>query len=593
MARLAVEQDRLEKNGASIRQLGRIELFRNALSRLSERANIPKAPVATKEAMGTIQGRVTDAGSGLPLDFKLVEVYDSLGNYVDQDLTDAGNYSISGLLPDTYFVLTDTDDHFDELYDNLPCPKGACNVTTGTPVEVAQSATTTGIDFVLGNGGRITGRVTDAGSGLPLRSEVVEVFDALGDYVGLDLTDSNGRFLVGGLVSGAYYALADAADHLDVLYDDIPCPFTDCDVSGGTPIPVTLGADTLNIDFTLDTGGRVVGKVSEQLTGLPLDFELIRLFDSLGDRVSSGLTVDGGNYAIGGLPPGIYFAATNTFGDYFDELYDDIPCPNQECDKTSGTPISVNGTSDTTGIDFVLSSFGPSSTPRLTDRSGLIIPIVVDLTSSQSRTTLFAIHNTADTSLDVEISYHTATVGEEPIRTDQMTLGPAGTATFDLRAHLDGFDTTGLDRVEGLALVTEQGAVTATNLIGDFFSLDSLNNFASGGKLVRASKLCNNQRIRFVDFGSGTEFQVLLNEPQGASGTPSFTYTAYDESGTQVGSGSFFAEKHLVFIDRAQLTSQPFGVLDFDFGNSLGGSISAVYSAFGRFSVGLAGECIK
>lgn len=592
VARLEAEEERLDKGGASIRRLDRLRLFRDALSGLSGRAKDTRSQLAVRESMGSIQGQVTDAGSGLPLDFEFVEVYDALGDYVDQDLTDSGNYSIDGLPPGIYFVLTDTQDHLDELYDNIPCPKGVCDFTSGTPVQVTQNSSTVGVDFALGNGGRIAGRVTDAGSGLPLRSEVLKISDALGNFVGLDLTDGNGHFLVGGLPTGTYYALVDADDHLDELYNDIPCPLTICGVTSGTPIPVTLGSDTVDIDFALDTGGRVVGSVSEQLTGLPLSFEFVDLFDPLGDQVGSGLTDSSGNYLIGGLPSGTYFATTDTFGDYFDELYDDIPCPDQECDPTTGTPISVSGASDTTGIDFVLSALGPSAVTRLTEHSGLIVPVVVDLTDSESRTTLFSIHNTTDSSLAIKISYHTSTVEEEPVRTDQMTLDPADTATFDVRSHLDGYATAGLDRLTGLVLVTEQGTSTAEDLLGDFFSVDSLNNFASGDKLIRASQLCNRQRIRFVDFGSGTELQVLMNEPQGA-GTPSFTYTAYDESGAVVGNGDFFADEHLVFIDRAQLTGQAFGVLDVDFGNALGGSISAAFSAFGRFSVGLAGECVK
>ena len=95
-----------------------------------------------------------------------------------------------------------------------------------------------------------------------------------------------------------------------------------------------------------------------------------------------------------------------------------------------------------------------------------------------------------------------------------------------------------------------------------------------------------------MDFGSGTEFKVLLNEPRGA-GTPSFSYNAYNQSGALVGSGNFFAEEHFMLVDRSVFATQSFGVLDVDFGNAVGGHVSATFSAFGRFSVDLSGECIK
>lgn len=586
---LEAEETRLRASGSSRRQADRMALLRDVLRQLSD-SRVESREV-TKGLPGSIQGRVTDESSGLPLDFEFVEVYNALGEYVDQDLTDGGDYSITGLPPGTYFVLTDTDDHLDELYDDIPCPKGVCIVTNGTPVQVTEEATT-GVDFVLTNGGRIIGRVTDAASGLPLRSEVVEVFDALGDLVDLDLTDSNGSFLVGGLPTGTYYVSADAADHLDELYDDIPCPLGACDPTSGTPITVTLGSDTLNIDFVLNNGGRVLGNVSERMTGLPLDFEFVHLYNALGDQVGSALTDNGGDYLIGGLPSGSYFAVTDTFGDYFDELYDDIPCPNGACDPTAGTPILVDENDDATGIDFILSLDGPSDTPRLTEHSGLIVPILVDLTDPEGRTTFFAVHNTTDSTLVAEIGYYTTTIGDEPVHTDQVTLDPASTVAFNARNHLMGYETSGLDQLEGLVLITEQGSTTAPNLVGDSFSVDSSNDFASGDRLLRSSDLCNRQKIRFVDFGSGTEFRVLLNEPRGAS-APSFSYTAYDESGTIVGDGDFFAEEHVVLIDRSALANQPFGVLYMDFGNALGGHISATYSAFGRFSVGIGGECTK
>jgi hypothetical protein len=591
-ALLEVEESRMRASIGSTRQPDRVRLLRKVLRQVSGLDNSPAGREESKGLTGSIQGTLTDADSGLPLDFEFVEVYNALGDYVDQDLTDEGAYSIDDLPAGTYFVLTDTEDHLDELYNGIPCPKGACNVTTGSPVQVTPGGITTDIDFALAKGGRIIGTVTDAGSGLPLGFEFVRVFNALGESVGLDLTEFSGQFLVGGLPTGTYYALADARDHLDELYSDIPCPLTACNVTGGVPIGVTLGSDTTGIDFALDTGGRVIGNVTERLTGLPLDFEFVDLYNALGDRVDSGLTDSSGHYLIGGLPSGVYFAGTDTLGDYFDELYDDLPCPNESCDPTSGTPITVALNDDTEGIDFVLSLSGPSERPRLTELAGLILPIVVDLTNPEGRTTLFAVHNTTESDLEVKFGYHTTTVGDEPIRTDQITLGPSSTVTLNARNKLTGYDTTGLDQLAGLVLITQQGSTTAQDLIGDFFSLDSANDFASGDKLIRASDLCNRQRIRFVDFGSGTGFMVLLNEPRGA-GTASFSYTAYNESGAMVGSGNFFTEAHLVLVDRSEFAPVSFGVLEVDFGNALGGQISATYSAFGRFSVGLSGECIK
>lgn len=589
-AMLEEEALRLMANDGSDRALKTVELLRLALG-------LPEVPghrgdEAAKLMTGSIQGRVTDALSGVPLDFEFVEVYNALGDFVDLDLTNDGDFSIEGLADGTYFVLTDTEDHLDELFGNIPCPLGVCDVTSGTPVQVTQGAATNGVDFALARGGRILGSVRDAASGLPLRFEFVEVFNALGDRVALDLTDGDGGHLLGGLPTGIYFALADADNHVDELFDGISCPLSACNPTSGTQIMVTLGNDTLNIDFDLEAGGRVAGTLTERQSDLPLDFEFVDLYDALGNFVATELTGNNGSYLIGGLPAGTYFARTDTFGDFLDELYDDIPCLEDSCVPTSGTPISVNGTDITPGIDFELTVDGDGSVPRLTDRAGLIVPIFIDLTAPDARTTHFAIHNSADMTKTVQIGYHTAAIGDEAVRTDQIVLAPNATTTVNVRADLTGYETANRDTLTGIALVTEQGSTTASSLTGDSFSVDLRNDFASGDKLIRAQELCNRQRIRFVDFGSGTELRVLLNEPRGTQ-IPSFSYTAFDQTGAIVGSGDFFADEHLVFIDRADLASQPFGVLDLDFGNAVGGSITANYSAFGRFSVGLAGECLQ
>ncbi len=566
----------------------RVGLLRAALDRRrgAERSKAAAGPA------GSIRGRLRDASSGLPLDFEFVELYDSLGRFVDLEFTDEGDYVFEDVPAGSYFVLTDTDAHLDELYADVPCPKGACDVTAGTPVEVTQEAGATGIDFELTRGGRILGKVTDAATGLPLFLEIVEVVNALGDPVALDFTDSAGSFLIGGLPTGTYFARADADDHLDELYAGVSCPLSACDVTSGTPIAVTLDRDTTGIDFALDTGGRILGQVSERLTGLPLGVQFVFLFDALGKAIDLDLTGGGGDYLFGGLPAGTYYAATETFGEYFDELYDDVPCPDETCDPTAGTPIAVAPAADTTGIDFVLSVNGPSEVPRLSERSGFVVPVLVDLTDPAGRTTLFALNNTSDSALTLDVDYYTARVGEEPVRTDQVTLAAGATTTYDVRSRLAGYDTSGLEQLAGLVLISEQGRAVAPELVGDSFSVDFSADFASGAALLRARDLCNRQRIRLVDFGSGTELQVLLNEPRGA-GTPSFSYTAWDSSGAVIGSGDVFADEHFLLLEGSDLASEPFGMLEVDFGNAVGGHVSATYSAFGRFSVGVGGECVK
>ncbi len=130
-------------------------------------------------------------------------------------------------------------------------------------------------------------------------------------------------------------------------------------------------------------------------------------------------------------------------------------------------------------------------------------------------------------------------------------------------------------------------------LEGDFFRLDPGNNFATGDRLVHPDDFCAVQEIRFVDFGSGSQFRVLIDDPQGEE-RPSFTYTAYDEAGERVvAERERYTSDNLEIFDVDDLVGGVrFGTVVFDFSNSGGGFVTARYSAFGRFSVELNSACL-
>ncbi len=220
----------------------------------------------------------------------------------------------------------------------------------------------------------------------------------------------------------------------------------------------------------------------------------------------------------------------------------------------------------------------------------LIVPgFEVEVGAPQGPTTLFAVRNTSDSDLDVEVAYHSEQVTETALRTDLLDIGAQETATVDVATDLTDLVVTG-GFATGLILITESGA-SSGNLEGDFFRLDTGNAFASGDRLVRPEDFCQRQEIRFVDFGSGSELRILADNPQGAD-RPSFTYIAYDEQADMVADGELFTSSHLTTIDVSDLgIEDAFGTVLFDFSNSGGGWISAKYSAFGLFSVELNSAC--
>jgi hypothetical protein len=307
---------------------------------------------------GSISGVLTVAATGLPVSGAWVSVGDSSGRLVTSAETDAaGTYTTSKPLPSgTYYAwASNVPGYLAELFDDIPCAGPSCTATAGTPIAVTAGATTTGIDFALGPGGRITGTVTDAATGLPLAPVRVAIYDGDLRAVATGAADSSGVYTIeGGLSSGTYYARTEnSLGYVDELYHDVPCPA--CPVGRGTPISVTAGTTTSGIDFGLRPKGRISGTVKDAATGLPLAGVRVSVVGSTGLPVTSASTDGAGAWATGvSLAPGTYYARTWSSAGYVDEVYDDIACPQTTCPEENGRPIVVAAGTTTTGIDFGL-----------------------------------------------------------------------------------------------------------------------------------------------------------------------------------------------------------------------------------------------
>ncbi|MCP3964250.1 MAG: hypothetical protein GY719_40995 [bacterium] len=333
---------------------------------------------------GGISGRVTDAATGEPLPFVRLRATGAHAYYGRSGTTDvSGHYTISGLDPGIYNLhVEDSFGHVAELFDDLPCPGGACEPSAGTPVGVSLGLITGGVDFELDLGGTIAGTVSDALTGEPIRYADVVATDLLGAARWYGDTDSDGAYLVQGLPPGTYAVYSITYDSGDQLYDGIPCPGGPpggCNLAAGTPI-VIEGAETVEgIDFTLGLGGVISGTVTDRVMGLPLRWIDVEVFDDDGLRLRRAGTNELGEYRAGGLPAGEYFLRTTNYSAYQDELYDDLPCPRgnyPRCDLLTGTPVAVTSEANTTGIDFALEPQGAVSGKVTDEVSGAPLPSV-------------------------------------------------------------------------------------------------------------------------------------------------------------------------------------------------------------------------
>ena len=317
---------------------------------------------------GDISGTIRETGSGDPISSITVYVYNAQNSYVGSTSTAGdGTYSYTGLAAGNYYLRTyNNQGYIDEAYDDVACPSSSCGTlsTVATAVTVGASGVTGGIDFDLAPGGTITGRVTATATGLGIANARIRVYTVAGSSIGNAYTDSNGDYTFSiGLPTGNYVALVyQTSGFVDEIYNNKVCVNARCDRSTGTPISVTAGVPTTGIDFALDAGGFVSGRVTRSSDGTGVESVTLDFYDSSANYLLSTSTDSSGNYLTSvGLPTGSYRAVTYNSAGLVDELYNNISCPGGSCTIASGTSINVTQGSTTTGINFQLSSGGSFS----------------------------------------------------------------------------------------------------------------------------------------------------------------------------------------------------------------------------------------
>lgn len=329
-------------------------------------------------AAGGISGMVKNTSS-VGIEGVKVYILRDDGFHLAVATTDiAGLYTASELPPGDYVASTRNEQgYIDELFDDMPCP-GGCNYFTGTRIPVFDGITTPDIDFVLDEGGRLTGTVTTVGAGAPLEGVDVKIYTAVdpvdpyvgGDYITSGPSDATGVYLSrSGLPTGSYVAMTSNEDgYLEEMWDDHACDGA-CEPADGNAIEVTAGFTVDEIDFELDGGGRISGTIASSQGGA-ISGARIDVFDSVGAMVTSADPASDGSWITdAGLVAGSYFLLTENWWGFIDELWQDIPCASS-CTVTDGTPVIVAAGAITSGIEIILDPGGQVSGTLTEDGSG-------------------------------------------------------------------------------------------------------------------------------------------------------------------------------------------------------------------------------
>ncbi len=320
---------------------------------------------------GTIAGTVLSEIGNRPIaEATVLAINAEMGSFMPmpkkyQAKTDAaGAYQLKSLPNGKYYVYAYADSFVSEFYDNTR------TITAAKALTISNGTNLSNINFVLKQGGIITGAVVDStGKGIPNAIVAAAPFDdpifpphpAWMDSImmwGYAFTDKAGHYQITTLDSGKYRVMAKlttgAMFFLQIkFWENTSDPFS------AKPVLVDNGQVTPNINFEFEIGlptGGIAGKVKDA-AGKPLPGIYVFAWkQSNGDSFYSNfrglqnleVTDENGNYQIENLTSGKYIVSATRMDWWQRETiyYDNVT------EYDDATPVVVTDTV-TQNINFV------------------------------------------------------------------------------------------------------------------------------------------------------------------------------------------------------------------------------------------------
>ncbi|MEM1180986.1 MAG: carboxypeptidase-like regulatory domain-containing protein [Acidobacteriota bacterium] len=362
------------------------------------------APAAAHDIVPkfTLSGTVTSAESGEPVAGARVDLLEPRFPplVIAQATTDTdGAYRFDIVLEGLYYVaVSEASGFLPEVYDGFLCVLDECDYFEGRAVEVSQDVPNPGgIDFSLERPATLSGTVIDVLTREPVGG--VQIIVAMEspptlEYRSID-TDSDGSWRTE-VPPGRVWVVAADGGYQDLMYPNVPCGqvvvgVPDCLLLDELAIPTTVGGSQV-LDFALDRGMSISGRVVEEGTGEPIAGTQVEL-RSEGEFIKFTETQADGTYVLGGLPAGTFFPSTRTPNEPFlDELLGGLPCYRlgfqpPDCDLLGGQSVTVQAGSQLTGVDFALAR-GARLTGRTVDKvTGEPLERIIEVFDGQGRRT--------------------------------------------------------------------------------------------------------------------------------------------------------------------------------------------------------------
>lgn len=299
-----------------------------------------------------ISGTITASDTGDPVVGGEICVYETDGTGVFcAGVDDAtGFYETPPMLAGDYKVLINrSPGYVSEAYDDISIVDSDDVFQDATVINVV--GPTAGIDFVLDPGFTISGTVTDQADDQPIADTDICVFLQGNDRAFCDRTEADGSYESPAVPPGDYVVeVANSPGYVYEVYDDIQTiGFFD---SSAVADLVTIGPDVTGIDFALEAGFSISGRITDASTGDPILGAEICVFEPDGTGVLCETEAGDGIYTTRPIPPGDYVVGINRAPGFIFEFYDDVLALGFDDPILQATGINLNA--DQAGIDLAL-----------------------------------------------------------------------------------------------------------------------------------------------------------------------------------------------------------------------------------------------
>ena len=311
---------------------------------------------------GRINGQITLASTSNPLSGVRIALYDARGALVgEQTSSPTGAFSFSALAAGNYHAATRATPGFvDETFPNTPC-SASCNGLNGSPIVVATGATVNAVNIALAAGASISGTVRN-NAAVPVAGATVQVYDAAATPIAQIATNPSGNYEISNVANGNFFVRTqNSLGFVNEVFNNNACAGY-CDILNGNAVVISGGAAVGLIDFALDAGGSIAGRVTNASTTLGIALAEVQAIDVNGLIAGRVNTNASGDYTIGGLPPGNYKLRSANSAGFVNQVYrtpTPLSCSPAPCVVTNGTTIAVAGA--TTGINLALVAGGTIS----------------------------------------------------------------------------------------------------------------------------------------------------------------------------------------------------------------------------------------